>query len=150
MEGFSKIQISSDLILNKVVFLVGVLFFSILLYYDGRPIANVDFKTVLGYKLAFIICCSFLLYYLTLPNIYYDSTNLYIKRFNKKETSTPLNNIKSISQKWIPRSGDFCKIEYLDNSNESEIVKFYVNSSSDTISKFISDIKKLNPDIEIT
>ena len=145
MEDSGKIKLSSGLIFVKLLclFCLGL---SVIL---GQSKSNIDgdFKTEMESKLLFVTSAVFLAYFFTKPSLYYDDTNLYIKKVNKREIAIPFKNIRSIFDNSLSASKGTSTftIDYIDNSNENDSIKFTADYASYKIKNFINLVKKINP-----
>ena len=150
MDGNKKIKISSSFLLVKILFSVVILYCIKLLYDESQSISEIDFKTSLEIKIVLIFFFSVLLYFFLQPNIFYDEANLYIKKVNKKILVISLKNIRTLFNNPITAKGrSTFSIEYIDDTNKTESIKFNIYYYSDRITNFISYVKKINPKVEI-
>ena len=151
MEISHKIKLSSDLIATKLICVFGVLLCLVIVFGRSKNTIDDDFKTDLEYKLLLVATTILTSYLLTRPSIYYDDTNLYIKKVNKKEESIPLKNVKSFFENplSINKGTALYSIEFTDNSSENDLIKFTASYSAESIKNFKTLIKKINPRVEI-
>ena len=146
MEFSTKTKISTDFISTKLLCLgsSGFCFFK---YLEAKKID--DLYTEAWLLVAIFSLIGFVYFY-SKPKVYFDSSNLYIKRINKNEIQIPLKNIHSIFRDPF-RSGNgtcFYEIEYLSEDNEDEEVKFHSDSFS-RMEDFKNLVIKINPSVEI-
>ena len=150
MEHSNKIKISSSFIFTKLLFSFVAIYCGKLIYNEKISTSEIDFKSSLEIKILLFICLSFLIYFFLQPNIYYDKTNLYIKRLYVKQTIIPLSNIRSLFNNPITYKGrSTFAIEYIDNMKEVNSIKFNINHYSKRILTFINEVKKINQNVEI-
>jgi len=150
MENFNKIKISSSFIFIKLLFLFVAVYCGKLIYNESVTNSDIDFKYSLEIKVIAFVCICFLIYFFLQPNIYYDNTNLYIKRVYSKQTTIPLKDIKSLFNNPITFKGHTTfSIEYKDNTKEINSIKFNINHYSKPISAFIDQVKKVNNNVRI-
>jgi hypothetical protein len=124
-----------------------LIFWFLKLIFENRNTV-IDFKTITEYKIYLIGSTFFLLYFLTRPIVSHDDINLYIKRVNKQKI-VPLKNLISIYVSYIGGRGTSNNsIDYLNEDNSKEKVRFNC-SSSDKLSNFITVVKKNNTSVEI-
>ena len=124
MENSNKIKLSSDFIFTKLLFSFVAIYCGKLIYNDSISSSDVDFKTSLEIKIVLFMCISFLIYLFLQPNIYYDETNLYIKRIYTKQITIPLKNIRSLFNNPIRNKGrSTFSIEYMDSEKKNEFYK---------------------------
>ena len=146
MEFSTKTKISTDFISTKLLCLgsSGFCFFK---YLEAKKID--DLYTEAWFLVAIFSLIGFVYFY-SKPKVYFDSSNLYIKRINKNEIQIPLKNIHSIFRDPF-RSGNgtcFYEIEYLSEDNEDEKAKFHSDSFS-LMDNFKNLVIKINPSVEI-
>jgi hypothetical protein len=150
MEISNKIKISSNFIFAKLLLSFVAIYCGKLIYNESISTSEVDFKTSLEIKLMAFVCISFLIYFFLQPIIYYDVTNLYIKRIYTKQTIIPLKNIRSLFNNPIKYKGRTTfSIEYINSEKETSTIKFNINYYSKKISSFITEVKKINNRVEI-
>ena len=146
MEFSTKTKISTDFISTKLLCLgsSGFCFFK---YLEAKKID--DLYTEAWFLVAIFSLIGFVYFY-SKPKVYFDNSNLYIKRINKNEIQIPLKNIHSIFRDPF-RSGNgtcFYEIEYLSEDNEDEKAKFHSDSFS-LMDNFKNLVIKINPSVEI-
>jgi len=147
MEFSDKTKISADYTFTKLFCLVAS-GFCFLKYLAAKKIDDLYTEAWLLGVIFFIMA---FVYFYTRPKVYFDNSNLYIKRINKTEILIPFKNIHSIFYNPIRsfRSGVyFYEIEYLSEANEDEKMKFESDSSS-VMEVFKNLVKKFNPSVEI-
>jgi hypothetical protein len=150
MVNSGKIKISSDFIFAKILLSIVAVYCIKLIYDEYQSILDSDFKTSLEIKILFLMCLFFLVYFFFQPKVYYDDTNLYIKRIFTKQTTIPLKNVKSLFNNPITYKGrSTFSIEYIDNEKEMSSIKFNINYYNKKISIFIDEVKKINHNVEI-
>ena len=147
MEFSTKTKISTDFISTKLLCLgsSGFCFFK---YLEAKKID--DLYTEAWLLVAIFSLIGFVYFY-SKPKVYFDNSNLYIKRINKNEILISLKNIHSIFRNPIRSVGsgaDFYEIEYLSESDEDEKIKFYSDSDS-LMEDFTNLVIKINPAVEI-
>ena len=146
MATSNKIRISSNLIFLKILSSI-LIFWFLKLIFENRD-TDIDFKTITEYKIYLISSTLFLLYFLTRPIVSHDDINLYIKRINKQKIIS-LKNVTSIHVSYIGGRGTSNNsIDYLNDNNSEEKVRFNC-SSSDKLSNFITVAKKNNTSVKI-
>lgn len=146
MEKIEKLKLSSDLIFGKILMAVSILFFAKGLYDVNL---DTDFKIEWEIKIGLLICITGLIYFFVQPKVYYDESYLYITKFYKKETTIPLENVKSIFNNPLYTKTTMLSIEFIDNLKKENSIKFNAVQNSDKLSKFNSAVKKKNPLVEI-
>src|SRR4030095_8743315 len=145
MEFSDKTKISADYTFTKLFCLVAS-GFCFLKYLAAKKIDDLYTEAWLLGVIFFIMA---FVYFYTRPKVYFDNSNLYIKRINKTEILIPFKNIHSIFYNPIRsfRSGVyFYEIEYLSEANEDEKMKFESDSSS-VMEVFKNLVKKFNPSV---
>ena len=150
MEASNKIRISGNLLFIKILFAFVIIFVSVLIIQDSRN-ENADFKTSLEQKIVLILFVSFFIYFLTIPIIYHDEFNMYIKKFNKREIIIPFKSIKSIFDNPLStyRGMRSYSVEYSDNNQEIKSITFRAPYTSNKVSNFCNIIKIENPKVKI-
>jgi hypothetical protein len=138
MEANTKIKISSEFIIEKILISGSILFLLITFF--------ADIQNSIWYLIVVVLFIPLLVMVSIRPGVYYDNDKLYFKKFNTNEIVVPLTNIESISNVMV-RFGQGYLLKYINESKEIESLLFYA-SSQDTISKFISHANKINPNIK--
>ncbi|MGC4102571.1 hypothetical protein [Ferruginibacter sp.] len=136
-------KLSSAFILQKILFITGLLI-CLLLLQDYNRVSAKDSTSNIIAVLAFTAGT---IYFFTRPVIFFDDTNLYIKKFRKKEIVIPLKNIRSLEKEFFysifTKGGNYYHIKYAaDDSNGS--IRFYAGYGSDSLPQFIVHLKKIN------
>ena len=146
MEVSDKIKMSAGFTVTKLICIVGCVL-SISQYLEERKIYGLYTELWL---LSSIFSLIMFVYFFTRPKVYFDSSSLYFKRFNKSEIRVPLKNIHSIFNNLFFRGRGirFYEIEYLDEKNEIEKNKFQSDSLS-VMQDFKNLVRKFNQLVEI-
>ncbi len=144
-----KIKISSSQILVKVMCFIAIVIFSKLII-DNNNNDDFDFKTLLEYKIFLAVFIAALIYFFTRPAIYYDNTNIYIKKVTQSLIIIPLKKVRSIFKSpFVSKGTTMFTIEYINDENEKDSVKFNGRYFSSKLSNFMAILKETNPHIEI-
>jgi len=150
MENLSKIKISPNFILIRLLFVFAAIYCGKSIYYQDENAVGFDFKTSLEIKILLFICLSFLVYSFLQPNIYYDSTNLYIKRIYTTQEIVPLKNIKSLFKNPLTyKAHSTFTIEYIDSDKATNSIRLSIYYYSKKISNFIDKVREINNKVEI-
>lgn len=142
MEANVKIKISSEFIFEKIL-LTGILLF---FFMELVNTVQIDSSVSLLYLFVLLLFSSLLVMVSFRPGVYYDTENLYFKKFNQPERVVPLTNIESISCVFV-RLGRGYFINYMNTSNEPGSLLMYAGPQ-DGMTTFMSYAGKINPNIK--
>ena len=151
MTPANRTKLNTDTIYLALLSL-GLIFVSLkLLVDDNKVIDDVDYVKVFEHKTYLVGSIGLLFYVLARPILYFDDTNLYIKRiYKKKERTVPLKNITSIFKNpFGSRGSNAITIEYKNDLNENCSIKFTANYFSDRLKQLITYTQQKNPHVEI-
>jgi hypothetical protein len=142
-----RIKISADFTITMLLAIGG----SILCLKKYLEEKKVDGLYTEAWFLGIIFFLFWFVYFFTRPKVWFDSSNLYYKRINKSEMQIPLKNIHSIFNNlfFMARRIYSYEIEYLDENNEIEKIKFKAYKFSAQVKDFKELVKKNNPSVEI-
>ena len=123
MEQSEKVRLSSEFFFTKLIIIVSLGFLFLLLTDYRRTTSS----RLIEYSISFIVLSLLLLYLFSIPGIYYDNDNLYIKRANKINTVIPLFSIQSMyfSVLGFGQGSYSYKIKYLNDTNEINQSEFF-------------------------
>ncbi|GAB2816530.1 hypothetical protein [Ferruginibacter profundus] len=149
MESAEKVKISAELIFTKILTVAGIL----LLFLLVQDYKRISTEKLTEYILLIIILSALLVYFFTRAAVFFDSGNLYIKKYHRQEIVVPLKNIKSVKEDFFTslatRGINFYVVKYITLSGRSEKIKFQVAYDAENIAAFIAQTKKVNPTVNI-
>ncbi len=147
MEESNKLKISSDFLIEKSIFIVGLIIVLLLLSDFNRT--ETSFPT--AYLLS-ILCLIGLLWFLfTRPPVYYNEDFMFIKKGKDNEVKIPLENIKSIkvSMLGFKKYNKSWLVKYFEDNQEVKTIRIFPSIFSNPFSKFVKSVKMRKPDILI-
>ncbi|HET6769818.1 MAG TPA: hypothetical protein VFH08_20560 [Chitinophagaceae bacterium] len=147
MEFSDKIKLSADFTFTKLLCIGGSIL-CIERYLEKRK--SQDLYTEL-YFLGIILFLMGFTYFFTRPKVFFDQSNLYFKKISTSERRIPLRNICSIFSNplFMARGSSSYEIEYRDENNEIDKIKFRSESPSPAMRDFKNVVKKINSSVEI-
>jgi hypothetical protein len=144
METQSKTKLSSSFIVVKLFFIAAIIAFPVSVYVKRD---SVDAKTMTAFAIVSVVFSALVIYFFTRPIIYYDLTDLFIKKIGAKESVIPLKNIRTISRDYAYRGSANYTITYSENK-ESKSIRLSKNYPSKPMMKFTSFVRQVNPHLE--
>jgi hypothetical protein len=147
MKNYRRIRLSLNLTLIKVFCFIAIAS-CVLLLIKSDAFNTQDQNE---FKFLLILTALIALYSFIMPITFYDESNLYIKKFAKKEIIIPLMDIISITERKFSTYGGIStyRIEYLDASRQIDTIRFRAKDSSRALTNFIDIVGTLNPSVKI-
>ena len=147
MERLGKTRLSADFTFTKLLSIGGSILCGALYVEKKRAedlYAELYFLGILFFLLLFA-------YFFTRPKVFFDHSNLYFKKISANEIQIPLKNICSIFNNpfFYARGSYSYEIEYRDENNEIDNIKFRSDSLSPAMREFENVVKNINPSVEI-